>query len=162
MTFAEKLAQSNGRPTGFDYLRITLSFLVLTFHVGPIGYGTPGNNFFWDGYLQGIVRLIVPMFFSLSGFLVAGSLERSSSLFVFLGLQVIRIFPALTVEVFLSAFVLGAIFTSMPLSRYFSKPLFAKYLLNIIGDISYYLPGVFTDNFETKVNAQLWTVPFEL
>ncbi len=103
------------------------------------------------------------MFFALSGFLVAGSLERSKTLLTFLALRLIRIYPALAVEVVLSAFLIGAAVTAFPLATYFRDPLFLSYLLNVIGDIHFYLPGVFENNPWPKVvNFQLWTVPFEL
>jgi peptidoglycan/LPS O-acetylase OafA/YrhL len=102
------------------------------------------------------------MFFSLSGFLVAGSLERSRTLLTFLGLRVLRIVPALAVEVFLSALVLGPLLTDLPLTAYFQHPQFFAYFLNILGDIHYQLPGVFVSNPFPLVNGQLWTVPYEL
>lgn len=75
----------------------------------------------------------------------------------------IRIYPALFVEVVLSAFLLGPIFTRLPLSVYFSDPLFHRYLINMTGHISFFLPGVFTGNpVPGLVNRQLWTVPYEL
>ena len=64
--------------------------------------------------------MIVPMFFALSGFLVAGSFERSKTLITFLGLRVFRIVPALSVEVFLSAIILGSFFTTNDLRNYLS------------------------------------------
>lgn len=82
---------------------------------------------------------------------------------MFLGLRAIRIFPALFVEVMLSALVLGVLFTNVPLTTYFTDHKFFTYLLNITGHIHYELPGVFTNNPNpVRVNGQLWTVPFEL
>ena len=66
------------------------------------------------------------------------------------------------VEVVLSAFLIGASVTTLRLTDYFQHPLFFAYLLNAIGDVHFYLPGVFENNPGLKVNAQLWTVPFEL
>ena len=51
------------------------------------------------------------MFFALSGFLVTGSALRTGRLVPFLGLRVLRLLPALFVEVTLSAIILGGIFT---------------------------------------------------
>jgi peptidoglycan/LPS O-acetylase OafA/YrhL len=42
------------------------------------------------------------------------------------------------------------------------SPKFGLYFLNVLGDIHYYLPGVFSSNPVTVVNGQLWTVPWEL
>jgi len=82
---------------------------------------------------------------------------------MFIGLRAIRIYPALSVEVLLSAFILGPILTSYPLADYFSDKVFWSYLWNAIGHIHYALPGVFEHNPEAlTINRQLWTVPYEL
>jgi peptidoglycan/LPS O-acetylase OafA/YrhL len=72
-----------------------------------------------------------------------------------------RIVPALTVELVLSAFVLGPLFTSLPLAAYFTSPHTYQYFTNIVGLIDYFLPGVFVGNPAPEVNNSLWTVPFE-
>jgi len=104
----------------------------------------------------------LPMFFALSGFLVTGSALRTGRLVPFLGLRVLRLLPALFVEVTLSAIILGGIFTQLPLSQYYASPMFWSYFLNIIGDIHFFLPEVFTNNNTNVVNSNLWTLPFEL
>ncbi|MEO8301997.1 MAG: acyltransferase, partial [Rhizomicrobium sp.] len=88
--------------------------------------------------------------------------ERAKSMFVFFGLRVFRIVPALTVEVLLSALILGPLLTEFPFSAYVGDPAFRAYFLNILGEIHYHLPGLFIHNPTTAVNGQLWTVPFEL
>lgn len=109
------------------------------------------------------MALILPMFFALSGFLVAGSLERCRSLISFLGLRLIRLVPALAVETFAAAIVIGAIFTTLPLKEYFTSPVFRHYFLNILGVVQFRLPGVFLENpWSGLVNGQLWTLPWEL
>lgn len=159
LSISERLASVNSRPSGFDYMRIILAVSVILAHT-TLQTGME-KSFISDLWCLYIVQ-IVPMFFILSGFLVAGSLERCRSLVSFLGLRIIRIIPALAVEVLLCALILGPIFTTLPLTDYFSNPDFHKYFLNIIGDIHYYLPGVFEGNKSTQVNGQLWTVPWEL
>ncbi len=117
----------------------------------------------WTGWPRPFVALILPMFFALSGFLVAGSLERNKSIISFLGLRIIRLVPALSVEVTLSALILGPLFTGSTLYDYYSNPQFFHYFANIFGDIHYVLPGVFENNpLPDTVNSQLWTIPFEL
>ncbi|GJD86187.1 hypothetical protein HPGCJGGD_4084 [Methylobacterium haplocladii] len=101
------------------------------------------------------------MFFALSGFLVMGSAFRTKKVLPFLGLRIIRIVPALSVEVVLSAIVLGAIYTSLPLHDYFSSSGFYSYFLNIFGVVHYTLPGVFENNISQVVNGNLWTLPAE-
>jgi len=158
---ADKLALAKGRPTGFDYMRLVMSVSVVCIHSSLTSYGTDVQM--WTSATRPFVRLILPMFFALSGYLVAGSLVRSASLFQFMTFRVLRIYPALTVEVVLSAFIVGPLLTKSSLPEYFTDPLFRSYLLNVTGDIHYLLPGLFTTNpYPNVVNAQLWTVPFEL
>lgn len=163
-TLDERLAAADGRPTGFDYLRILLACSVVAFHSLSVSYGFAYSvPFLQMPVIHAACILVLPMFFSLSGFLVSGSLDRTRTLFGFLGLRFIRIYPALTVEVLLSAFILGPIFTVLPLADYFSHHTFYRYLVNVTGHISFDLPGVFETNpFPRTVNGQLWTVPYEL
>ena len=119
-----------------------------------------------DHQLTGLGRPItlsyLPMFFALSGFLVTGSALRTGRLIPFLGLRVLRLLPALLVEVTLSAIILGATFTQLPLSEYYASPMFWSYFLNIVGDIHLFLPEVFNNNNTDIVNSNLWTLPWEL
>lgn len=163
ISLADQLVRTNGRPSGFDYLRILLAVGVVAWHTHETVYGHAGFIAAATGPFRPLWGMILPMFFALSGFLVAGSLERSKSLIGFLGLRAIRIYPALIVEVVLSAFFLGLVFTTLPWDAYFRDPQFRAYLLNVTGDIHFRLPGVFLLNpFPAIVNAQLWTVPYEL
>ena len=156
-----QVVAARGATAGFDYLRIGLAVAVVAVHswrvtVGPDameGVATP---------LAALINTILPLFFGLSGFLVAGSLERVRDLRVFLTFRALRIFPALSVEVFLSALLLGPLLSSVSLGAYFGDPLFARYLANAAGIVSFRLPGVFTDNPTQEVNGALWTVPYEL
>lgn len=181
-SLGERLAAAKGRPSGFDYMRLGLAVSIVIVHSRSTTYGAgvpiiaeaPHGGAAGGGaalslfyVLHGLVvayhRAIVPMFFALSGFLVAGSLERSKTLLTFVGLRAIRIYPALAVEVVLSAMLIGPAVTTLPLSHYFQDPLFFSYLLNALGDIHFFLPGVFETNpIPRIVNLQLWTVPYEL
>ncbi|MCI0734822.1 MAG: acyltransferase [Beijerinckiaceae bacterium] len=163
-----RLTATGNRPSGFDYLRLGLAISVVLVHSPMTTYGADPCSHreahLWvTAPLCPSTRAILPMFFALSGFLVAGSLERSRTLLTFAGLRAIRIYPALAVEVVLSAFLIGAAVTTLPPGQYFSDPLFLIYLRNAIGDIQLFLPGVFANNpWPRMVNFQLWTVPFEL
>ncbi len=81
----------------------------------------------------------------------------------FIGHRVVRILPALAVEITLSALILGPLLTQLPLQQYFSGSEFASYFMNILGDIHYRLPGLFAYNpTHYTVNTSLWTIPYEL
>ncbi|WP_314946285.1 acyltransferase [Bradyrhizobium cosmicum] len=158
----DKWEATKGRPAGFDVLRITLAIAVILWHTVAVCYGLAAEQWFYGGPLKPLVWLVIPAFFALSGFLVAGSLERNN-LPSFVVLRLIRIFPALTAEVMISAMLIGSFFTTLPLSQYFTDPDFFRYFLNTIGDIHFYLPGVFSDlPVPNMVNSQLWTIPHEL
>ncbi len=164
MTVGERWEKVAGRPSGFDYTRIALALAVVLWHSYQVSYGSEEALRFWVSNPAGrVLEFILPMFFALSGFLVAGSMYRNSNLRTFLTLRAIRIFPALVVEVAIAALVLGPAMTSFDLARYFLDGVFFKYFLNMVGYIHYVLPGVFVHNTEPNiVNSQLWTVPFEL
>lgn len=154
---------NEGHTSGFDYLRLILAISVLSVHSFSMAQGKSIETIVYGPPLRGITGLILPMFFALSGFLVTASLFRTRNIFQFLGLRALRLVPALFVEVLLSAFILGPIFTDLPLSTYFSDSKFWSYFLNIVGQIHYNLPGVFLDNpYFATVNASLWTIPGEL
>lgn len=162
-TIQARLDAVDHRPAGFDYMRISLAAAVLAFHSIGVSYGYAVQEKVMTGPWRSLWVLILPLFFSLSGFLVAGSLERSKTLVTFFGLRALRIVPALSGEVLLSALILGPIFTSVTLSAYFGDPLFYKYFLNILGEPQFRLPGVFLNNPHAGViNNQLWTIPYEL
>lgn len=102
---------------------------------------------------------LVGGFFALSGFLVAGSAARTGTVRKFLGFRALHIVPALLFEVSLSALVLGALVTNLPLSEYFTSPELYRYFGNVVGWITFWLPGVFRDNpIKGMVNANLWTL----
>jgi peptidoglycan/LPS O-acetylase OafA/YrhL len=144
-------------------MRFCLASFVVFWHTVNTTYGNDFEKSVWLSHWRVLVGPIVPVFFALSGFLVAGSLERCRTVMGFLFLRIIRIFPALIVEIIVSAFLLGPILTTYKISKYFSDPTFFSYLANCVGDVHYLLPGLFAQNaLPFTVNGQLWTVPFEL
>lgn len=162
LSLDERMIETNNRASGFDYLRLFLSLSVILWHSHILSYGQDAQDQL-EQIFRVPARAILICFFSLSGFLVAGSLWRCKTLFSFVGLRIIRIVPALFLEVTISALILGPIVTTLTLSEYFSSRQFHSYFLNIIGSIHYYLPGVFTSNpIPGVVNGQLWTIPVEL
>ena len=119
------------------------------------------------GAVNGLARPFtlshVPMFFALSGFLVTGSAFRAKRVLPFLALRFFRIFPALLVEVTLSAIIIGAVFSSLSPSEYYASRGFWTYFGNIIGILQWVLPGVqFSGSQITHlINGNLWTLPSE-
>ena len=158
-TLGGQLDMHRGIGPGFDFLRIFLAFAIVAWHsrdvVSRSGTLSPTTGLWFIEYS------LLPVFFALSGFLVAGSGMRLS-LGNFLINRGLRILPALALEILFSAFILGAIFTKLPLGEYFTSPGVYHYLTNMVGVVNFYLPGVFTDHPWTMVNGALWTVPYEM
>jgi peptidoglycan/LPS O-acetylase OafA/YrhL len=157
------MRKGDGITAGFDYLRIGLALAVLVWHSTILSTGSAAlYEAHWSGQFRFLLAAILPMFFALSGFLVAGSLARTR-LQQFVTLRALRLVPALAVEVALSGLILGALFTTLPLREYLTSPELGAYFGNIVGLVHFSLPGVFEDNpVPGVVNSQLWTIPFEL
>lgn len=161
-SLADQLALSNNRPAGFDYMRIALAAAIICLHGANVTLGLD-RAMEVVGHFRMVNAMLLAFFFALSGFLVTASLLRCKSLISFVGLRVLRIVPALVVETTLSAVIIGPLCTALPLGDYFADAKFHAYFLNIVGDIHFELPGVFLHNPSAGlVNAQLWTVPYEL
>lgn len=148
------------RANGFGALRLLLALGIVAFHSYTLSTGGIAGMA-WQ--VQLAARLILPAFFALSGFLVAGSLARCHSPVTFIGLRLLRLLPALAVVVMVSALIAGPLLSHYGMSAYFSLGDSWRYLLNVIGLPHYGLPGVFLDNVRTGVvNGALWTIPLEI
>ena len=159
-TAADILEANNGVGPGFDALRLLLSVWIFTLHAMFVCIGVDRAEEFAGNPLQRLlVSPALPMFFMVSGYLVTGSAIRTKSITTFLLFRVLRIAPALIVEVTLSAWILGPWLTEKSLSEYFSNPLFLNYFRNIVGSLHLYLPGLFAQNpIPGVVNLNLWTL----
>lgn len=168
--FASKVdTDPDSRNNNFDFIRMLAASFVIFAHAydlltPPAGVATNSEPFkvFTSGQLS-LGSLGVSTFFCISGYLITQSLLRSrdySSYFVKRGL---RILPALIVDLLISAFIWGPLVTTLTLAEYFSNPLTYRYLLNFsLYNISYVLPGVFTNNiYPNTVNGSIWTLPLE-
>jgi peptidoglycan/LPS O-acetylase OafA/YrhL len=153
----EEVMNAESRHTnGFDYLRLGLALTILVVH-GLETYDPIYSTLVTITWFGPIHRAILGCFFALSGFLVTGSLLRNN-VPRFIALRIMRIVPALAVDIVLSALIIGICFTKLNLADYFHSPLFASYFLNIIGIVQFVLPGVFEGRV---INSQLWTIPIE-
>lgn len=163
-TLGDYMEAADGRPSGFDYMRLILSLMIVVAHAYNVSAGVEKNQLTWLIFPIGAIKsALLPMFFALSGFLVAGSMMRCRTLIKFMGLRAIRIYPALAVEVLLTALILGPLVTSLSAGDYFTDPGFFRYLVNVTGHVTIFLPDVFMSNPRPQIaNEQLWTVPFEL
>lgn len=112
-----------------------------------------------SAYTISFSRLGLIFFFFMSGFLTTQSLLESGNIKKYLIKRILRIYPALLVLILLTVFVLGPIFTTLPLSEYFSRSQTWEYLFGgSLIRLRFSLPGVFND---FAVNGSLWSLPIE-
>jgi peptidoglycan/LPS O-acetylase OafA/YrhL len=164
MTSAKDVMDRHGGlGPGFDLWRFSLSTLVMVLHTFIVCYGVNSEIAHKVGSIgRPVFTALLPIFFGLSGFLVAGSALRTNIPRFFLN-RALRLVPALAVETTLAALILGPIVTTVALTDYFTTREFFAYFGNIVGRVRYELPGVFEANPHPKiVNMNLWTLHAEL
>lgn len=111
-----------------------------------------------------VSRLAVFLFFTLSGFLVTGSLIKRGSIDFTLA-RGLRLLPGLWVMIAVMVFGLWAAFGTLPLGQYLADPMTHKFVLRnaLLWGGEFRLPGIFNDNeFANVVNGSLWTIPHEV
>lgn len=157
-TLGSVLDEQRGFAKGFDFLRVFLAAGIIGWHTAFLSghVETAKASACWFSQY-----MLVPMFFALSGFLVAGSSMRLSTRGFLLN-RAARILPALAADIVFAALLIGPLVTTLPATQYFADASFFTYFLNIIGWMQYSLPGVFESNPKPEVNGALWTIPFEV
>ena len=140
----------------FDVIRVLAAATVIISHSFPL-LGKPYEPFarYLGNYDTG-GGLAVAVFFVISGFLICRScLERPIQ--AYLVARCLRIVPALAVLVLLGMFLVGPVFTTLPLDEYFAAAGTYEHLLNISIFFQHTgLPGVFWGG---PVNGTIWTLP---
>lgn len=152
-------AWESGR-NNFHLIRLVAAWLVIYGHAWAIT-AMPGQDLILQltqfRFAGGVA---VDVFFVISGFLIAASLERNT-VRGYLVSRALRILPALLVCVVLSALMLGPIFSTA--ADYWRHPDVWRYIA-INGSLwrsAYFLPGVFESLPRTEINGSLWTLPIE-
>ena len=153
------------RENNLTAIRILLAWAVLYGHSyavqNTMGLDDPLNRIFKGSIWIG--ALAVNGFFLISGFLVAGSIERRG-VFNYLVSRVLRIYPALICCVLLSALLIGPVVSALDFGEYFQNVEVYQYLKNLFGLFWMHqvLPGVFISNAKRGFNGSLWTLQVEI
>ncbi|MEP7156444.1 MAG: acyltransferase [Betaproteobacteria bacterium] len=150
------------RDNNFDILRIFAAALVIMAHSWALT-GTPGEPIATLGLgVPDGGTLGVWIFFTISGYLVSRSFVQRDNLFAFIEARLLRIYPAF-VACLLFGLLVGLAVTPMPWRDYWAHPQTQDYLLsNLVYDLRYRLPGVFTSNpLPNAVNGSIWSLPAE-
>jgi len=115
---------------------------------------------------DGFGALGVYAFFLLSGMLVTASFDRQRSAPRFAVLRIARLWPAVALGSLVTVFIVGPLFTTLPLREYFSSGMTWANLDNfstIVMNTGWALPGVFEHNrFPVDVSSPLWTLPLQV
>lgn len=150
---------ARGRQNNFDLIRFIAAGFVIVSHSFAVsgGFAEPGVGSTTLGTLG------VYIFFSISGFLVTKSWLAHPRLSAFIGKRLLRIMPGLIGATLFVVFIVGPIFSSVPLRQYLTDPETLKYFGNPwLFNLAYTLPGVFAANaFPQNVNGPIWTLPHE-
>ncbi|WP_439545281.1 acyltransferase family protein [Sandarakinorhabdus sp.] len=159
-TFQDRLDDVGGFGPGFDLVRLLLCYEVMVWHTISLA---GGDLLAWQASPLWLpFDLMVPMFFTLSGFLVTASALRLPATPYLLN-RAARILPALFAVVGFATLVAGPLTTTLPIGDYFSDGRFWRHLTNLAGWPNYVLPGVFDANpYPGAVNGSLWTVRWEI
>jgi peptidoglycan/LPS O-acetylase OafA/YrhL len=150
----------------FDALRFWAALAVLWSHAFPLSEGNENHEplFVLSGGQTTFGGLSVTCFFVISGYLVTQSFERSASPWLFVKARMLRIMPALVVLLFLLAFVVGPLISTLPIHAYFGSHEPYRFLAWHASFFRFVdgLPGVFGANPTTAVDASLWTLRHEV
>lgn len=120
-TFKEQYDSKNN---SFSLLLFIAALGILFFHCYPLYFGPNSNGDFitrfFDNY--GLGKIIVAIFFSVSGFFMAQSITKSKNSTAFLVKRVVRIFPSLLFLLLLIAFVVAPLLLKVNYVEYIMTP----------------------------------------
>lgn len=147
----------------FDFLRLVFSIFVIITHSYALT-GLPEEDILYnntEGQLS-LSSLGVSGFFVISGYLIYQSLQRSTNIAEYFWKRFLRLFPALVVVLFLSIFLLSAVYEGSE-NYWTQKSVWTYFPKNIsLYFIQFTISGVFENNpFPGMINGSLWTIAYE-
>ncbi|MGO8914554.1 MAG: acyltransferase family protein [Stellaceae bacterium] len=155
------------RENNFDALRLLAAGAVIFSHAFLIAEGTESHEPLMQlsGGQSKLGLVGVFIFFAISGFLVTESFEKTAAPLRYLAKRALRIFPGLFAALLVSAFLIGAIVTRLPLGDYLRHDALYSYVVGntLLNLTTHELPGVlFVDNpIGLEINGALWTLRYE-
>lgn len=139
----------------FDFIRLFLAASVFLYHSVALGAAIPATQL--EMQLAVLAEVAIQGFFLVSGLLVAGSLDRSSTLGDYTGKRIRRLYPAYAAIILIPAAISYALtMDHAGVAAYLGANLI---FLNFLAPD---LPGLFADNRFTAVNGALWTLKIEV
>ena len=142
----------------YDFVRFCAASAVLfSHHFYLAGFPEP----LVPGYGEDFGELGVQIFFSLSGFLICLSLQRSRNWVRFAAARILRIFPNLLFVLVLTSAVTFAWYRNGANIGSHVEYVSGN-LLMFFNGVTQVITGVFTDTVRPETNDPLWTLPYEL
>jgi peptidoglycan/LPS O-acetylase OafA/YrhL len=148
------------RLNNFDTLRILAALAVVVSHSIPLAGGPTKLDAVWAFSREQATlgSIAIQVFFIISGYLITASYLNTKNPRRFIRARFLRLVPALLAVLWLLAFILGPLLTTLPLHDYFRSTLPYRAAFGL----SDHLPGVFTHNpFSSGINGSLWTLRYE-
>ncbi|MDZ4309656.1 MAG: acyltransferase [Cypionkella sp.] len=155
------IAVTDPRSNNFNLLRLVAASSVIFSHAVDIVTGKPDGIESLIGHSGGWIA--VSAFFSMSGFLIYRSIQRSANIMEYICARCLRILPGLWAMLLLTTLFLGVFLSSLPLSTYIVHTQTGGYILGnaLLYWPNYLLPGVYETNPLQAVNGSIWTLRFE-
>lgn len=149
---------SAARANNFNTLRLAMALLVVWSHSFALWFGTeagePISRLFDGVYNAGNIGVLT--FFTISGFLISLSYQRSPTILSYLGKRVARIHPGYMVATTLCSLVVVPLLSDR-LFGYVSADELAGMASNLLLR-NYIVPA---PGFDGAINGSLWSIPFE-
>ncbi|MBO6184212.1 MAG: acyltransferase [Chryseobacterium sp.] len=148
------------KKNNFDFLRLFFASLVIVSHSFPLSGIAPHDpTYFWSDGQMNLGTLSVGAFFSISGFLIIGSLNRAHSILDYLWKRIIRLYPGLIVVLAITL-ILVVIINSNVIENKSFWTYFPNSLL--LYSNQYTIDGIFENNpYKNIINGSLWTLCYE-
>ena len=156
---------NQGHDNNFNLIRVLAAVAVALSHSYLTVTGEPSMRplITQTGFSLGYHA--VNTFFVISGFLVARSWMRRSSIISFATARGLRIYPGIVISTLFVTFIVGTAMTTLPATAYLTSPETYRYLFltaSLAGP-SDTLPGLFSGTPDpATVNGSLWTLRYEV
>ena len=149
----------NHRNNSFDIVRFAAASAVLVSHHAPLsGRAEPFVPFMHDT-LGGFA---VTIFFVMSGYLMAQSLNRDTNVVHFFVARALRVMPLFVIALVFSSGVMLIAFSNYGQIAAHIAYVKTNLWMFLTGGVQYGIPGVLEGRPNTSVNGSLWTLPYEI
>jgi peptidoglycan/LPS O-acetylase OafA/YrhL len=142
------------RANSIGSIRLACALAVIIGHASP--FGGYGDTWLLELSRQQVsgARVAVDIFFILSGFLLASSIERGT-IADFLRNRALRIFPGLWACLIITAILMPPLLGAAPSWDYVIRTWW------LLGGVAHSIPGLFETHVTPSPNGALWTLTWE-